>query len=71
MGVPKWLGRTRAGRSTMAFGGTPYAAQNVCGANRHGHQTCEGVETWPGGDACEHRLWGVRWISLWDHETCT
>eukprot|EP00959_Pyramimonas_sp_CCMP1952_P120722 2523934-Pyramimonas_sp.AAC.1 len=22
-----------------------------------------------GGDACEHRHWGLRWSSLWDHET--
>ena len=22
-----------------------------------------------GGDACEHRHWGLRWSSLWGHET--
>eukprot|EP00959_Pyramimonas_sp_CCMP1952_P272919 5705151-Pyramimonas_sp.AAC.1 len=22
-----------------------------------------------GGNACEHRYWGLRWSSLWDHET--
>ena len=23
-----------------------------------------------GGNACEHRRWGLRWSSLWGHETC-
>ena len=23
-----------------------------------------------GGDACEHPHWGLRWSSLWGHETC-
>ena len=57
-----WVALTHATAATGAFGGTPYGATN----------RLRGVPKWgsmSGADACEHPHWGLRWSSLWGHET--
>ena len=54
---------THANAATGAFSGAPYGAAILA----------RGVPKWGsmrGGDACGHGRWGLRWRSLWGHETC-
>eukprot|EP00959_Pyramimonas_sp_CCMP1952_P336526 7046660-Pyramimonas_sp.AAC.1 len=53
--VPKWVCATHAGGGTAAFGGASCKATSAE----------KGVR-----DACGRWHWGLRWITLWGHETC-
>merc|ERR1712147_225645 len=75
-----WAYGTHAGGSTGAFGGAPYGATKPC-TGRSGRMRAAAlgpsVELPMGPrnpvlgvrDACGRQHWGLRWSSLWGHET--
>merc|ERR1712091_640988 len=75
-----WVGETHADTPTEAFGGAPYGATKRCpgwGRRMRTPPLGPSVElpmgprnaVLGGGDACGHPHLGLRWSSLWGHET--
>eukprot|EP00959_Pyramimonas_sp_CCMP1952_P119680 2502637-Pyramimonas_sp.AAC.1 len=60
--MPRWVFGTHADDGTEAFSGVPYRATKFwIGWVK--------MPQWVFQDACGRSHWGLRWSSLWGHET--
>eukprot|EP00959_Pyramimonas_sp_CCMP1952_P248923 5203662-Pyramimonas_sp.AAC.1 len=58
-GVPKWVGANANATTGAPSVELPMGPRSACGVGRNER-----------GAACQFCHWGLRWSSLWGHETC-